>query len=332
MLSIISITVGHLAATGPGGGYNPLCELGDVNSFVLISSYFMVGGTFKAVRFVRLTIETIFYCFAITLTFKLAGATTLGLADLAKSLWPFGPHAYGYWFINKFLALVLLQPFLSRVALALTRRQYLYLIALLLLINSELVVGFPFSSIYNNGWSLAWFITLFFIGGYIRLHVVPTGWRLWAALWLLALAVEYAATRYCDGRLFHNAYNNLVWLARSLCLFMLIRSLHIPASNAVGRVVAFLSPNVLAVYLIHNQLLMRTWLVDVGSPLTANPSVGLHLLNWCLYGLAVVLACTLIDKARLYLFGITGLSDVIARLSIRIDQKLQSLIPPTQKQ
>ena len=168
VLSIISIVVGHLGAIGPNLP-NPLCMLGDVNCFVLITGYFMVDGQFKSARFLRLFIETIFYCFCISLIFYILNPE-IGISTLIKSAFPFAPHTYSYWFINKFLALILLQPFLSHLATSITRRQYQFLLFVLLMINSELIVGFPFSAIFDNGWSLPWFITLFFIGGYIKLH------------------------------------------------------------------------------------------------------------------------------------------------------------------
>lgn len=319
VLSILSIVVGHLGAIGPGLT-NPLCYLGDVNCFVLISGYFMIAGRFKAIRFIRLAFETIFYCFAISLVFYLFDPS-VGLSGLLKSLMPFGPHAYSYWFINKFLGLLLLQPFLSKLAYVMSRRQYKWLIVVLLLLNTELLQGFPFSCLFDNGWSLPWFVTLFLIGGYVRLYNPFSGVKNWGVCWLVSALVMFTAMKWF-GEWFNMQYNQWFFFAKSLTMFMWVRTMTISSDSVIGKTVQFVSPNILAVYLIHSQHLMIGWLIFVGQEMAWTQSPTTHYVSWCVFGLSVLLGCVIIDKVRVKLFDKIGISAWLASISKRCDNQL----------
>lgn len=325
ILSILSIIAGHLS-TMRSSIPNPLDYFGDINCFVMVTGYFMVTGRFKSQRFLRLAIETVFYCFIITLCFRLYDSGVLNV-DLVKSLIPFGPHSYSYWFVNKFLALLMLQPFLSYIAVYLTKRQYQWMLIILLLLNSQLIVGFPFSVLFDNGWSLPWFVTLFFLGGYIRLFNPFSKVRAWGWYWLGSVILLYfvsAARLSIVGKI---SYNSWFFLTKSVFMFMCLKSIEISSLSVVGKITAFFSPNVLAVYLIHNQHLMAIYLSVQGAAIVSDLSEVEKLLSWSGATILVWIICTLIDKFRVEVFRIIGISDFVNQLSGRIDQRLASYFP-----
>ena len=319
ILSIISIVTGHLSSIGPSI-INPLTVLGDVNCFILISGYFMIDGQYKTYRILRLAVETIFYCFSISLLFYIF-TPNLSIGILIKSLIPFGPHAYSYWFINKFIGLLLLQPFLSKLATLLSKRQYQYLLLILLAINSELIFGFPFASIFNNGWSLSWFITLFYIGGYVRKYNPFNGFQWWGATYIITVIVLLIISSY-NFKYINIQYNNWFFFAKSFSIFMWIHTLNIPYDSIIGKIVNFFAPNILAVYLIHNQQLILNWLIYLGSTVYIQ-QVELHLVYWCMFSCIIIILCTLIDKSRMFLFNFFGISTQIASISLKFDNKIR---------
>lgn len=76
-----------------------------------------------------------------------------------------------YWFVTAYFGLYLISPFLAHFAHSLTKQQYLRFLAI-----STFLFGFysffrpesdPFK--VQGGYSVLWFIVLFFWGGYIRL-------------------------------------------------------------------------------------------------------------------------------------------------------------------
>ena len=99
-----------------------------VNCFILISGYFLITAKFKFERILRTAIETIFYTFGITLVLYLLGRATT--YELLKSIVPFGPTIFNYWFVTKYLGLLLLSPFIQKVVayiLYLSRGSHLFI-------------------------------------------------------------------------------------------------------------------------------------------------------------------------------------------------------------
>ena len=137
IVCMLFIVIGHIGGRGGVGfpfGLNLMPH--HVDCFILISGYFLITAKFKFERILRTLIETIFYTF--TITFILF---CFGLADfyeLAKSIFPIAPTKFNYWFVTKYLAVLLMSPFLSKLCLSLTQRGYECLLLSLLLISSTL--------------------------------------------------------------------------------------------------------------------------------------------------------------------------------------------------
>lgn len=304
-----------------GGLHNPLCLLGDVNCFVLISGYFMITGRFKAFRFIKLAAETVFYSFFITLCFSLLNGS-VSVMELIKSAVPFSPTHYSYWFINKFLALLILQPFIATLIKNINKKQYTILLCALYLINSELIIGFPFASLFNNGFALPWMITVYLTGGYIKLYNPMAGFRYWGVAWLVSVAVFIAASVW-GNRVFNLEYNQWFFIAKSVCLFMFVRSISVSSASIVGKITTFIAPNVLAAYLIQSQHFMNLWLIETGSKLVEGYSAAATLSVWSLYGIAIIMGCVLCDRLRIFLFKKTGIAMWLNSLGQKTDAYLQ---------
>ncbi len=180
MYCMFFILTGHLA-----GYFSPIFEtyqpeidifryflncfgIFSVDCFVLISGYFLVGTSFKSERVFKIYTQTLFWTFSICLLMFLLHNPRASLYELIKSLFPLAPTHYNYWFVTKYLGMVLLHPFLSRLACSITLRQYSVFMAILVFVNTELVLGFPMGGQYSGPWTLMWFICLYFTGGYLK--------------------------------------------------------------------------------------------------------------------------------------------------------------------
>lgn len=285
----------------------------------------MIEGHFKSLRFFRLAMETLFYSFGISLLFYIF-TDKIGIFELLKSSFPFAPTRYSYWFINKFLALIVLQPFLVKLVSVLNKRQYQLLLIALLMINSTLVVFFPFSSIFNNGWSLAWMVTVFLIGGYIRKYDFLTNCKCWGGYWLLFVIIIGLSGKYLSD-IVEIQYNQWFFFLKSLCMFMWVKQMYLTASGLFGKFVKWASPNVLAVYLIHNQVLLLPVVIGIGASFIPSGTVAwLQTVILSVYTLGVMLTCILIDKARGRLFAKCGITNALNKFSSSFDNRLQCWI------
>ena len=140
-----------------------------VNCFVLITGYFMVRKTVFSLRKpVELLIITAFYGGLSWLIAAVCGAEVLSAAGIAEALFPFIRGSR--WFVETYIILILFAPFLNVVLLRLKREHYRLLLAIqvgLFCIWYSVGLSAP---VHDDGYGIGKFITLYLLGGYIRLH------------------------------------------------------------------------------------------------------------------------------------------------------------------
>ena len=290
-----------------------------VNCFVMISGYFLIEKT--TIRWGgigRVWIQTLFY-----------GALLLGLAalagknpDLRSGLFGILP-IYGrqYWFVGIYLGLMLVAPFLSRLARCLNKRQYLLLLTLLFILNFE----FPYGDLFGGAFSLPWFIFLFLLAGYMKLWGVPQivvrhkgliFWGVWSLLMIGAVCVCLFRGKGMD--LISTDYNGLVFF---LSLTVFICFAHTPMEGKFWAGIAKLAPFCFAVYLIHANPLWDGMLWESVIP----GEYKIPMLFHCLaFALIIYLVCLLADMLRSLLFKALHIPQLINW----IDRKMPNLEPP----
>lgn len=283
-----------------------------VNCFVLISGYFLINSKFKSERFLRTATETIFYTITITVTLYLFGKANL--PDVAKSIMPFAPTQFSYWFVNKYLATILLSPFICKVCSKLTKRQFQILLASLLLISSTLMKVFPFGELYGNGFSLLWMITVFITGGYLRLYAPE--FKYWGSSTILLL-LTYNLCSYYLAQIIQLQYNSLITFALAITTFMWFKSLSIANNGIVAKVTTFIAPHVFAVYLIHEQGLMRHIIIDILHKFNGYMPQMLYLYLFCIM---VIVISAIIDKGREWCFKHTCIDSLTNKIAKKLNR------------
>ena len=240
ILCMLFIITGHLSGRGEIH-QTIIIAPHAVNCFVLISGYFLVTSKFKIDRVLRVILETIFYTFTITVILYMLGKANL--QDIARSIMPFAPTKFAYWFVNKYLAVILLSPFICKVCATISKRQYQILLVTLLLIGSSLLTVFPLGELFGNGYSLLWMITVFITGGYLRLHTPK--FKYWG-ITALALLLLYNICKICGQGKICLGYNSLITYALAICTFMWFSKLSMPNTGFIAKTTTFIAPHVLA--------------------------------------------------------------------------------------
>lgn len=314
ILCMLFIVTGHIGGRSGIESFSSFATIAPhaVNCFVLISGYFLITSKFKIERVLRTAIETIFYAFTITIVLYIFGKAST--YDIAKSIMPFAPTKFSYWFVNKYLAVILLSPFICRICATISKKQYQVLLVTLLLISSSLLTVFPFGELFGNGFSLLWMITVFVTGGYLRLHAPKFKYWGIAALGLLVL---YNICNIYGQGVINLKYNSLITYALAICTFMWFNNLSIPNTGAVTKTTTFIAPHVFAAYLIHEQGLMRTYIVDVLHKFSGHMPDMLYLY---IFGIAVILISVIIDKFRIILFKYTGIDYLTNRIATKVNK------------
>lgn len=311
---MLFIVVGHIGGRSGIESFSSFATIAPhaVNCFVLISGYFLITSKFKIERALRVILETIFYTFTITIILYLFGKANLH--DIAKSIMPFAPTKFSYWFVNKYLAVILLSPFICKVCATISKRQYQILLVTLLLIGSSLFTIFPFGELFGNGFSLLWMTTVFITGGYLRLHAPQ--FRYWGIAALGLLALYNICGLYFNG-IIQLGYNSLITYTLGITTFMWFKNLPIPNSGVIAKTTTFIAPHVFAAYLIHEQGLMRTYIVDLLNRFQGYIPNTLYLY---LFGIAVIIFSAFIDKGRMLLFKYTGIDHLTSKIAYRLNR------------
>ncbi len=104
---------------------------------------------------------------------------------------------------------------------------------------------------------------------------------------------------------------------------MWIRQIQISERSIIGKITSFIAPNVLSIYLIHNQHFMMAWLIAIGTPTALSLNVAQHFIYWCIYGIVVIVACTVIDKIRVCLWKTMHITATLVSFSNGLDKKIQ---------
>lgn len=290
-----------------------------VNLYVLVSGYFLVNARFKVSRIIRTWVSALFYSVIITTMFLLLSLEPWSIVTLGKSFFPLSTDAY--WFVTQYIGLLILSPFLAMLVGQLSYRQYVALLIGMGLMVLSVIPDFPLGKRFsishgNSVWS---FVYLFFIAGFIRLHLkrIPMG-KL--AMIILGLALLTMVSEMVLG--FHNGVGHLLWfnyngilLFLSVAVFVFIRQQQIPETGIWSMMVK-VAPYTFGVYLIHDHLLMRDWIWKTLS-MTSYANQWIYALAVMVVCVLIFAICILIDTVRKRLFAILKIDDLMIRLDGR---------------
>lgn len=174
---------------------------------------------------------------------------------------------YTNWFMACYLILMLISPYLNKFAEALGQQEYKRMLIVLMIILSLLPTVSYAGSINNvvlrqGGKCLTYFIFIYLIGRYIRLHhdVQYNRWGLWGihlvcTFMIFILNMIVSKIIHADCSLFIFDCSPFILLS-SLCIFYLFKSW-----SFSNRFINWISSSVLAFYLIGNiyQFIDNKW-------------------------------------------------------------------------
>lgn len=243
-----------------------------VNTYVLISGYFLLEAKWEISRLVKLWFQTIFYSVGIPLVCLSLGAgdvTQWSMYDWLNVLFPI--QMEHYWFITAYVILYIMVPVLSEGVKHLSRKQHVWVIAGLLAVFSLPKTILPvFIPIDRYGYDFGWFLCLFLIAAYIRLYGISLfnrkiiSFAVYAAavfgIWGISIVCALLSRKglpltYMMDMVY--CYNHILVLIAAIALFYGVKYIRIP-DGAVSNMICRVSGYTLGVYLLHENLAVRT--------------------------------------------------------------------------
>ena len=217
-----------------------------VNCFVLISGYFLIHKTvFSLKKSAELFAITIFYgAVSYLIAYAVNGGQTT--VSLVNSLFPFicGKR----WFVETYIILIMIAPFLNLILNKLSKRNYLILLAVQLTFFSLWYSVGLSAPLLDNGYGIINFVTLYMIGGYIRLYGSTTK-LLRRSKWQYALIylVSVFATFCLSYFIYPFGYAFITVIIASVAAFLFFLKWDIGTHKAIN----FLGASAFDVYFVH---------------------------------------------------------------------------------
>lgn len=262
-------------------------------------------------KFLKLLLWILTYSILITICFSIFGYKPSGTLTMWISTVPL--LNVDYDFTTGYLLLYLCIPFLNIFIKNITKKQYVWLIVLLLFIYT-LHSSIPSNNVLVSFNYFSWFIVIYLIASYIRLYPIKydndTKFWLWASVvsWCLSilsiLLINYYQVLYREADFllsmdyfFISDSNSILALTNGITSFMLFKNLKITNSRIINTVAA----SSFGVLLIHaNSDTMRSWLWKDTVDCVGHYGTQYY---W-LYSIAVVIiiyiVCTIIDIIRIH--------------------------------
>ncbi len=300
-----------------------------VNTYILITGYFMINSGYRWNKIPYIWIQTAFYSFIITLIIKITNTEDIGIKSLLFSGFPIFNDKY--WFVTKYIGLIALAPFLSKFTQCISRKEYKTLLVILFVLNIYLFPYFSYGNIYSSRDSLQLFIFLFLLGGYIRQYNPLTKYaKLFGQsflLYCLIITTVYIAKEYFLYITSHKVIdvgisltflgNNSFTFFSAVLLFLWARH-HTFSKNRMVNWTIRIAPFTFGVYLIHDNEHIRKLLweglnlpIYFDTPMLLPMLIGISIL--------VFIACILIDYIRHKLFLYTRIKDGINAIISRFE-------------
>lgn len=291
-----------------------------VNVFALITGYLLTGGTYKGSRVIIVVMQTLFWSwFSILVIFKFIPYTN---QMLLAFLFPFSR----YWYVNAYVGMMLLVPFIDKGIQKLTRHQFFALLVILSIICTT--AGFKGHLFLENGYSAYWLIVMYLVGAFIRRYppqkikstsVWFLGYLGFTALSLVAVLVA----RFTKSNIaMVVAYDSpLVFLA-AICFFIFCIKLNV-RSHFARLFLRILSPASFGAYIIGRTLITSGQLARIGSLAkfdTPTLIVLVVVISVLMFLFAVVL-----DYGRIFIFQRLRITEFSEWLETKLKRVLYSL-------
>lgn len=231
-----------------------------VNCFAMITGFFLYKSRFKLSRILNLWFEVLFYSVVISLIFFFTCPETFTTENIINAIFPVTRRQY--WYISSYFGLCLFIPFLN-AGIEKISKESLKKILILFFIFISIFPTFlrkdPF--LLGLGYGTLWLIIMYILGAYIGKYEVLKNLNKWLSLLLffascfVAVFFKYLIEKQ-EFFLFYKEKSDFLidYVSPMIILsaiFLFLFCLKIKFNNLFGKIIVFLSPSALAIYLIH---------------------------------------------------------------------------------
>ena len=274
------------------------------NLFVLISGYFLCkNNEIKIRKIVDIIILLVFYGVVIYIISIFRGLTVFNSETLKSMFLTIDDR----WFINVYLLLYILHPYINKIISNINKKQHIMLILICVfffslwssILEPQGILNLN-SFVSDNGYGITNFVMLYFIGAYIRLYHDNKKIN---KLFLLAIYICLTSLGTVIFYKYPNAigYNFIINIINSVIVFLFFKNL----SLSKGKIISKFAECTLAIYIIHENSFIRVYIyrnIFASSSFYSSPSLLFNMMYTCL---GILLICVIIELVRKLVFKLT---------------------------
>lgn len=243
-----------------------------VDSFLLLTGYFQYDKEFKIKKVWNLFSRAWFYKVLFVCLFTILGIETLTSVQFVDEILPLS-KINDYWFINLYLVLYILSPFINLLIKNMDQKMHRNLILILILLFS--IIPFLSKNMFINqsGYSISHFIVMYIIGAYLHKYPIKDSYyfknftRKKRQIIFLSLTIFFALLNvllYTFSQVlltfknpflleletmittFRNLYNSPIVILQAICYLLFFETL-----NIKSKFINYVSALTLGIYMVH---------------------------------------------------------------------------------
>lgn len=290
-----------------------MVALCSVNCYAIISGYVMYKSDWKISKLFELWLRIIFYTLLITILMSLIYSNIGSVKIFINALFPIS--RVQYWYLTAYFGLFMLIPIFNIAIEKLEKNKLKYS----LLFMGLLMIILPFflrTDAYNLNWgySTLWLCLLYLLGGYFAKYDILSKINKKISLILFSSAImvtflakvilEYFSNNFFGqirfGNIFISFTSPTIILA---AIFLFSYFIKFKPIEKFKKVISFLAPLSLSVYIIHvNPLIYNNIINGLSLPFLKSNSL-IMIFQVILTTLIIFAICIAIDYLRLLLFN-----------------------------
>lgn len=301
------------------------CRSG-VNVFVLLTGFFLCSEQIKIKKIYTLLSSILFFNFILLLVKQIvSGGVTL--STILMCLSPFK-----YWFINCYVGLMLLAPYII-IAIKDMPHKTFDMLVLILTLSNVLFGRFIGTA---DGFSLLWFINLFMIGQRLKRTSIQYSQKKILLLLIASITIHVIGSFILLNNIeildsynvgISGVYSNIFCLTTSVCLFLLFKQNSLTAHS---KIISFFALSAFAVYLISENFIIKPEIWKIWNSLLNYTNASNNIMAFFSIQLAfcslLFIVCVIIDRLRLFVFNLLNIDRFIYRLDLQTNKLLNYIV------
>lgn len=303
-----------------------------VNCYALVSGYLMLGKKIKPSRITELWFEVFFYSVSISAIMMIVYRDLFSARNIVYAVTPIISNQY--WYMTSYFMMYLFVPMMNKFADAANKKVFTATIVVILVLTTGSLIIKQDGFRLNDGYSPIWLMIMYLVGAYMKKFNVGAKMKKWLALLLYVISslCSFILCVFSKKLLKIMLGNDISYLSYTSpfvvlsAIFLFIFFSKLKFGKRTGKLINYITPAALGVYLIHTHpLVFNKLMKDIAMPLV-NHGTAAMIFGSVAMALAVFIICIVIDLLRIQLFRLIRINALCKKLDGVFNSKKKKTI------